>query len=183
MTDILQKHSSILEIVRESTCQVFSTMMGTNVVPGELGVETRSTIPGEGLVAMVGMAGAVSGSGSLCLSKKMACFVASRFLMAEYEEVNDDVLDAVAELSNMIVGGLKTSLEEQLGPMGLSVPTIVFGDNYITRSPSLGERMRVVFRCDDPDMQEEFLVLVCLVPEAKNRSYLQELAAFHANLT
>lgn len=35
--------------------------------------------------------------------------------MAEYSEVNQTVLDPVSELCDMIVGELKTTLEEQYG--------------------------------------------------------------------
>ncbi len=55
-------------------------------------------------------------------------------LMTEAPSVNEDVLDAVAELTNMIIGSVKTDLESQLGPLGLSIPTVVFGRNFRTRS-------------------------------------------------
>lgn len=181
--DVLKKHEKLLEVVKNTACSVFATMLGLTVTPVDTYVEKHGTVTNEGLVAMVGMAGPVSGSGCLCLSKSFGCFVASRFLMGEYDEVDDEVLDAVAELTNMIVGGLKTALEEDLGPMGLSIPTIVFGENYITRSPSLGERMVLSFRCEEEGLNERFTILVCLISESQNRSYLRELAEFHAHLT
>jgi chemotaxis protein CheX len=182
MEDILKKHEQILEVVRDTTTSVFGTMLGMSVAPVATEVETNTTVTQEGIVAMVGMAGAVSGSGCLSISNNFACTAASRFLMGEYTEVNDEVLDAVAELANMIVGGLKTALENDFGPMGLSIPTIVFGDNYVTRSPSLGERMVVKFHCEEPDIDENFNILICLIGQNQNRSYLRELAEFHAHL-
>ncbi|HEX4810784.1 MAG TPA: chemotaxis protein CheX [Bryobacteraceae bacterium] len=179
--DILEKNQHVLNVVRDTTSHVFSTMLGITVVQVSATVENRATVPTEGIVAMVGMAGAVSGSGCLCLSKRFACQAASRFLMAEYDEVNDDVLDAAAELSNMIIGGLKTLLEDQLGTMGLSVPTVVFGDKYVTRSPTLGDRMVLTFACEE--LGEEFSILICMIPENQNRSYLRALAEFHAHIS
>lgn len=181
--DLLKKNAKLLEVVQSTTSNVFATMMGLTVTPQDVNVEKHATVTNAGLVAMVGMAGPVSGSGCLCLTKSFGCFVASRFLMAEYAEVNDEVLDAVAEITNMIVGGLKTALEEDLGPMGLSIPTIVFGENYITRSPSLGERMVLSFKCEEEGADERFTILICLISENQNRSYLRELAEFHAHLT
>lgn len=183
MQDVLKKNEKLLEVVRNTTSDVFATMLGISITPESVVVENHATVNNAGLVAMVGMAGPVSGSGCLCLSKSFACYVASRFLMAEYQEVNDEVLDAVAEITNMIVGGLKTALEEDLGAMGLSIPTIVFGENYITRSLSLGERMVLSFKCDDEGVNEGFTILVCLISENQSRSYLRELAEFHAHLT
>ncbi|HEX4229801.1 MAG TPA: chemotaxis protein CheX [Bryobacteraceae bacterium] len=179
--DILEKNQHIISVVRDTTCHVFSTMLGLSVTHINAKVEKRATVPTEGIVAMVGMAGAVSGNGCVCFSKKFACQIASRFLMAEYDEVNDDVLDAAAEIGNMVIGGLKTLLEDEMGVMGLSVPTVVFGDKYVTRSPSLGDRMVLTFICEE--LGEEFSILICLIPANQNRSYLRELAEFHARLT
>ncbi len=181
--EVLKKNARLLEVVQSTASNVFATMLGLTIIPQDVYVEKHGTVSNAGLVAMVGMAGPVSGSGCLCLSKAFGCFVASRFLMSEYDEVNDDVLDAVAEVTNMIVGGLKTALEEDLGPMGLSIPTIVFGENYITRSPSLGERMVLSFKCEEDGIDERFTILVCLISGNQNRSYLRELAEFHAHLT
>ena len=181
--NILEKHQQLLDVVKATTVDVFGTMLGMTVTANDVEVETRSTTTNEGLMAVIGMAGPVSGSGSLCLSEAMARRSASRFLMADYDEVNDEVLDAVSELCNMIIGGLKTSLEEEYGPMGLSIPTVVFGKDYLTRSSNMGERMNVSFTYEEGDMKDNFSVVVCMIAENANRNYLRELAKFHAQLT
>ncbi len=181
--DVLKKNEALLAVVQETTANVFATMLGVPAVLQQISVERQATVSMTGLIAMVGMAGPVSGSGCVCMSKSFGCFVASRLLMTEYHQVDDDVLDAVAEVTNMIIGGLKTALEEDLGPMGLSIPTVVFGDNYVTRSPSLVERMVLTFHCKDEGFDDTFTVTVCLVSESQNRNYLRELAEFHARLT
>ena len=35
----------------------------------------------------------------------------------------------MAELTNMIVGGVKKDIEPDLGPLGLGIPTVVYGKN------------------------------------------------------
>lgn len=182
MSKLLDKHEKLVGMMKEVTSSVFDTMLGVKVTPMNVSQTSDCTVENQGVVAMVGMAGAVSGSGSLCMSNKFACFSASRFLMAEYDSVSDEVLDAVAELANMIVGGMKTVLEEELGPMGLSIPTIVSGDNYITRSPSIGDRTIIKFVCDEEGLNEQFNLVICLISDNGNRSYLRELAEFHAHL-
>ncbi len=183
MTDIiLEKNASLLHQVEASTSEVFATMLDLKVVLENVSVKSDSTVSNTGLLATIGIAGPVSGSGSLCLSESFAGRIASRFLMSEYFEVNDEVLDVIAELANMIIGGLKTALEEALGPMGLSIPTVVFGEHYVTRSSSLSERLVLTFRCEEESRIEKFTVLVCLISETQNRSYLRELAGFHARL-
>ena len=165
--DILQKHSSLVQTVQQTTSEVFSTMLGIELTKLPPSTTMETTTRNAGLLSIVGMAGAVSGSGSLSLSKRFSCYASSRFLMQdpEYQEVNDDVLDAVAELSNMIVGGVKTVLEEQFGPMGLSVPQIVCGDGYLTRSFSAGDRIQIPFECKEDNLNEVFNVTICIVDD------------------
>jgi chemotaxis protein CheX len=181
VTDTLTRNQDLLRHVETSTTEVFATMLDIKVALDGVSVSGDSTTSNTGLLATIGIAGPVSGSGSICLSKSFGCKIASRFLMSEYSEVNDDVLDAMAELTNMIIGGAKTALEDKLGPIGLSIPTVIFGESYLARRPNGSERMILSFRCED-DPEERFTVLICLVPGRQDRSYLRELAAFHARL-
>jgi chemotaxis protein CheX len=178
----MEEHNSIFDKVQQTVSEVFSTMLGLEVQNGIVETEPHVSTPKSGVVAMVGLAGAVSGNGCIYLDKDLACHLSSRFLMAEYTKINDDVMDAVAELANMIVGGLKTELEENLGPMGLSVPTVLFAENYITRNSRIGNRYLLNFTCVDGDWSSKFAVLICLITEKSNRSYLNELAEFHVRL-
>ena len=65
--------------------------------------------------------------------------------MTEFDSVNGDVLDAMGELTNMIIGNLKTHLEDNWGPISLSIPTVVHGRNFTARSSSREEWMVVPF--------------------------------------
>jgi chemotaxis protein CheX len=77
--------------------------------------------------------------------------------------VDEEVLDAVAELTNMIIGGVKTDLESHLGPLGLSLPTVVFGRNFKTRSAGTPDWVHVRFLWDT----EPLLIKMCLAPNEK----------------
>ena len=182
MDTIQEKNASLIRQIEASTSEAFATMLDLKVVLEDVSVKIDSTVSNTGVLATVGIAGPVSGSGSLCLSESFAGRIASRFLMGEYSEVNDEVLDVIAELANIIVGGLKSALEEALGPMGLSIPTVVFGEHYVSRSPSLSERLVLTFRCEEESRIEKFTILVYLITQTGNHSYLRELAAFHARL-
>ena len=57
---------------------------------------------------MVGVAGSWTGTGHMSCSPQFAQKLAGALLMTEYDSVNEDVLDAVAEVANMIVGNVKT---------------------------------------------------------------------------
>ena len=73
------------------------------------------------------------------------------------------MLDAVAEITNMIIGSVKTDLEAELGPLGLSIPTVVFGRNFKTRSAGTTEWIHVRFLWDE----DPLLIKMCLAPSEK----------------
>jgi len=128
----LQK--TIEDCLTQSTQNVFSTMLGVELSPGEVSVEHGMPEANDGIVSFIGLAGAWAGTGSLSCSPELACRICSLMLMMDTPSVNADVLDAVAELTNMILGSAKNDLEPQLGPLGLSIPTVVFGRNFKTKS-------------------------------------------------
>jgi len=153
----------IIDSICASAANVFSTMLGVELAAGKVCAEGASLEPNDGVVSFIGIAGTWAGTGSLSCSPQMACRICSQLLMTESPAVNEDVLDAVAELTNMIIGSVKTDLESHLGPLGLSIPTVVFGRNFKTRSAGKTEWMNVTFDWEG----ESLLVKMCLAPNEK----------------
>jgi chemotaxis protein CheX len=156
-------HKTIVDSLIRSANDVFSTMLGSELSSGEVTVESGSSEPNDGVVSFIGIAGSWAGTGSLTCSPVMACRICAAMLMTEASSVDEDVLDAVAELTNMIIGCVKTDLESELGPLGLSIPTVVFGRNFKTRSAGSVEWIYVRFTWDD----EPLLIKMCLAPSEK----------------
>lgn len=154
----------IAECIKQSTAQVFSTMLALELPEGETIVEHSAPGSNDGVVSFIGLAGPWVGSGGLSCSPALACRICSQMLMTETASVNEEVLDAVAELTNMVVGGVKTELEGKLGPLGLSIPTVVYGRNFKTRSVGSAEWVVVRFNWEG----EELVVKLCLAPHDKN---------------
>jgi len=150
----------LVAAIEWATNDVFSIMLNLALVAGSVFVEKEEKTPTSGVVSLIGFAGTWVGSGSLSCSARLACKIASHFLMAEYEAVGEDVLDSVAEVTNMIIGNVKTVLENRLGGMGLSTPTVIYGRNFQTRSTRNQEWTVVPFDCEG----ERLYVQVCLVP-------------------
>jgi len=139
----------IAEAIRSASADVFSTMLGMELVAGEMEVGEAAGRNRTGVVALLGFAGDWAGSGTLYCDGRFACHMAAQLLMADYDTVNDEVLDAVAEVANMIVGNVKTVLEQKLGSMGLSTPTVVYGRNFETRTVGTKEWVTVPFECGE----------------------------------
>jgi len=143
----------IADAICQCTRQVFSTMLGVEIGPGESSIEAAAREANDGVVALIGVAGPWTGTGSLSCSPRLACRFCSQMLMTESSSVDEEVLDAVAELTNMIVGGVKTELEVELGPLGISIPTVVFGKNFKTKSAIHGEWVVVRFQWENEPLE------------------------------
>ena len=107
--------SELVEAIRTATHEVFSMMLNLELTPGEVFVEKEEPAPASGVVSLIGLAGPWVGSGSLSCTAEFACKIASHLLDTEYPSMNEDVLDAVAEVTNMIIGNVKTCVG---GPSG-----------------------------------------------------------------
>src|ERR1700738_3195441 len=98
--------SELVEAIRTATHEVFSMMLNLELTPGEVFVEKQEAAPAWGVVSLIGLAGTWVVSGSLSCTAQFACKIAAHFLDTEYSAMNEDVLDAVAEVTNMIIGNV-----------------------------------------------------------------------------
>ena len=154
-----------VERICAATDEVFSTMLALEVQAGEPFVETTASPSREGVVALIGLAGEWAGTASLTCTAPFACRIASQMLMIDAQAVDGEVLDAVAEVANMIIGNVKTGLEQELGPMGMSIPTIIFGKNFSARSAGSEEWLTVPFFSGSERVEVKF----CLIPNRSSR--------------
>lgn len=150
--------------IRGATEEVFSVMLGINVASGDTQLG-RAGQEHSGVVAVLGLTGAWGGSGQLSCDPRLAVDIASKLLMADYESVNEEVLDAIAEVANMIIGNVKNSLEQTLGPMGLSIPSVFFGGDFGTRVVGQTNMILVPFTCAEGSMT----VQIAIAPVARTR--------------
>jgi chemotaxis protein CheX len=151
----------IIPAVLSATQDVFSTMLSLPLEPAQPREEASDPAAFDGVVALVGIAGDWVGTGRVSCSAQFACLIAGALLMSPpFESVNEEVLDAVAEVSNMIIGNVKTFFEERLGSMALSIPTVVFGRNYQTRSAKVLQWHVIPFRSGGEILEVRF----CLMP-------------------
>jgi len=150
----------IEQAISKASREVFETMLN---LPLEIDPSVvRNVIEPEtfhGVVALVGVAGAWTGAGHMSCSPEFAQRLAGALLMTEYDSVNEEVLDAVAEVANMIIGNVKTIFEEKVGPLGLTVPTVIFGRNYQTRSAGVKDWVLVRLHSGEDRMDINFYLM------------------------
>jgi chemotaxis protein CheX len=146
--------------MRASALEVFGTMLGIEIEPHEAAPGAAVESEDHGVVSLLGLTGEWTGSGGLCCSAECACWMASQMLFSEYPEVNDEVRDAVGEITNMIVGNFKNSIGAVTGPLGMSTPTVICGHDMTTTNGSAHEWIVFPFK----SQQHSFRMMVQLQP-------------------
>lgn len=106
------------------------------------------------ITGMVGFAGMYSGVISIHCPVSLALKITSNMLGMECEEVNEDLNDAIGEISNMLGGGVKQVLTKGGLDVKLSIPTVISGEDYTVNSLSDSDCVVIPFVVDD----EKFLV-------------------------
>src|SRR5580692_7055805 len=150
----------LVQAIRGAPNEVLTTMLNLEITAGEVFEEKEEAVPSSGVVSLIGLAGSWVGTGSLACSASCAAKIASALLMSPYSAIDEDVLDAVAEVTKMIIGNVKTALEARLGAMGLSTPTVIYGSNFQTHSSGNQKWTVVAFALGEDRM----CVQICIAP-------------------
>lgn len=154
-----------IETIQSAALRVFATMLGKELQCGTPHPEPETSSPMEGVIAQISVVGSCSIISLVCCSAEVACAIASAMLMQECSSVDAEVLDAMAEIANMVMGNVKTDLDAQLGvAVNLSIPTVTFGRNFCVHNHS--KRWVIV----PFDMEgEAFTVRVCFEAAVEER--------------
>ena len=153
----------VINATLSSVAEVFGMMIGLAATPGESYIQATAPAEAEGVVTLIGLAGSWIGAGSLSCSLQLACKLSSALLLEEITSINNDVLDAMAEITNMVFGNVKTALEAKVGPLGLSIPTVVFGRNFSTNSAGQQIWNVIPYQVESEKMD----VKICLAPNKR----------------
>jgi len=113
--------------------EAFGTMLGWEVSRGQPVLKNGRTVQYE-VSGIIGLSGKAVGTVVLSLNSQVALKAASAMLMYEATEIDEDVLDAVGELTNMVAGRAKAELEEY--QLMVSLPNVVTGRDYEVHFPS-----------------------------------------------
>jgi chemotaxis protein CheX len=165
----------LADAMRAAALEVFGTMLGIEVEPSEPAPDVAVEAQDHGVVSLLGLTGEWTGSGGLCCTAECACWIASQMLFSEYPEVNDEVRDAVGEITNMIVGNFKNSIGSQTGPLGMSTPTVICGRDMTTTNGGAHEWIVFPFTGQD----HTFRMMVQLQPARQASTRTHESMLHH----
>lgn len=152
---------ALLKQLTRDVEEVFCTMVGMEDLlhlPIHVAPETHFK---DCITAMVGFAGTYNGLVSLHAPKKLALTFTSSMLGMEVADVDDDVRDALGEITNMIAGSFKQHISQGGSDIKLSTPSIVSGDDYFVNAGNNLDTLALRFATDE----EWFMISIALEKE------------------
>jgi CheY-specific phosphatase CheX len=123
-----------INTIRNVIKYAFSTMAGLDASVGPEYMYRPPLTASRSVAGVIGWVGNWNGTGIIDCTPEFACHLANQMLGTSTSTLSEDSLDALAEMTNIIFGGMKTELEGSLGWMGLSTPTVIYGNNVGMRS-------------------------------------------------
>jgi len=125
--------------------EVFDTMLSMNIELADEGVQAN--VDGERIVGSVGFAGKTVGSVSIQVNEVFARQITAAMLGMEEDEIEGDeeIHDVIGELSNIVGGDLKSRLCGEGLNCDLSIPSIIRGSDFRTKTKGWARHESLVF--------------------------------------
>jgi chemotaxis protein CheX len=148
----------IEELTRKAVPEVFQVMLSMDLNEEDAVSTQMDSV--EQIVGSVGFTGEATGIVYLYAGLDFAKVITSRMLGIEVAEVDQDemVNDAFGELSNMVVGHVKSRLCDAGLPCTLTIPSIVRGQHLRVKGSAQVERRIIGFRNQENRLLAEVLV-------------------------
>ena len=127
-----------------------------------------SSVPvreGGKVTGMIGVHGKVSGFITLNMTERIAVRAVGGLLQEDFTELNSQVVDATGEITNMVVGGIKSALANtKWAFLQITVPSVIIGQGYSIAYARGLEFLNVIFENDDKEalLLEDRLIQVSI---------------------
>ncbi len=161
-TDAMPVNSMLLNAVIAAVQGAFTMCGLTARCVGASSVPVRE---GGKITGMIGVHGKVSGFVTLNMTDRIAIRAVNSLLQENYTELNAQVVDATGEITNMVVGGIKSALAPtKWAFLQMTVPSVIVGQGYSIAYARGLEFLNVIFENDDKDalLLEDRLVQVSI---------------------
>lgn len=126
---------------------VLKTMASVNPVPGKPYIKNDKLSVGD-ISGIIGLTGAKQGSVVVSFSKECALKVISSMMCDEYTELNDEVRDAVGEITNMVSGDARRQLAEIGLKFEAGIPVVIAGKGHHISNACKGICIVIPFKID-----------------------------------
>jgi chemotaxis protein CheX len=131
-----------------ATVNVIQTMSGLKLVPGKPSVKADNRTWGI-VSGVIGMASAkLRGNMVVSFDQPSILSIVSKLLGEEFTTIDQDVIDAVGELTNMISGNAKKELSEKGFKFDMALPVMILGKDVEIMQLTKGPILSIPFDLD-----------------------------------
>jgi len=121
-----------------ATQTVFKTMLSINIDMGKPQLKNTCVTSGD-ITGIMGLAGDKKGTVAISLREQGAKFIYKTLVGDECDSINQDVVDAVGEITNIISGQARKEFEKKGINLNAAIPMVIVGKqvemNFITKLP------------------------------------------------
>jgi chemotaxis protein CheX len=122
-----------IDLFVKSAIAVFSKMLSWSLTQKEALVWSDAH-PAHDITGTVELSGGGAGTVVLSFERDVALAAAETLLADRPDDVNEDVLDAVGEITSMIAGSAKSALQQY--SIDISLPKVIVGKQHEIQFPS-----------------------------------------------
>ena len=141
------------------TKSTFSSFIGTELIVGRPFFMERDTANEWDISGIIGLTGEARGAVVIGMKAALAARLTSMLTGQQHNSIDEEVVDAIGEIINIIVGNAKKGLEEAFR-LVISLPTIVEGSGHQIRWPH--EQARIICIPFDIFGSESFTLSVAI---------------------
>jgi chemotaxis protein CheX len=142
--------------IAEATTEVFETMVFKSLEAGEPTVDGAQ--PVANVVGAIRFLGSLSGTVSFYSSDGAAREIAGALLGISPEDANNEVADAVGEITNMIAGSLRGKLAQSGENLMITPPSVTRGSDFSAQHFNVASRVLCPFKMDDKEVFVELIL-------------------------
>jgi chemotaxis protein CheX len=113
----------------QGTMEVLNKMAFMDPCPGKVYLKENNAAAGD-VSGIIGITGDATGSLAISFSDPCICHIVGRMLGETFAAANQEVYDAVGEITNMISGVARTYLEKDGMAVYAAIPSVVVGKNH-----------------------------------------------------
>ncbi len=140
----------------DATLNVLETMAFVKAEAGEPYLKRDSVASGD-VTGILGLIGEASGTISVSFTDKCILPIVSSMFGEKIVEMNDDIKDAVGEITNMISGQARKKLDELGRSLQAAIPTVIMGKNHSINHMTSTEVVAIPFDTENG----KFTIEVC----------------------
>ena len=139
-----------------ATINVLETMAFISVNAGKPYLKKDSVAVGD-VTGVLGLTGVANGTISVTFEEKCILAIVSNMLGETVKETNNEIADAVGELTNMISGQARRELGEMGKVFKAAIPSVIAGENHSIIHYTTGPKIAIPFDTENGN----FTIEVC----------------------